>query len=112
MPRWVLRCPKCHSEFTYQDIETPIIQLALRDPFGIVPKPTVANAEKRDSAPRVMWNLGSIVTDFFTVKTHSPRGGPIPPCQNRPHRLDRGVVRATCQQFEKLNFKVVNGRDC
>jgi hypothetical protein len=51
MPRWVLRCPKCHSEFTYKDIETPIIQLALRDPFGIVPKPTVANAGETRQCP-------------------------------------------------------------
>src|SRR5579864_8479124 len=42
MPRWIVSCPECDHEFTFQEVaDTPSGQL--RDPFAWPPKPVMAN---------------------------------------------------------------------
>ena len=48
MPSWFLRCPKCSFKFPHSTIASEAIEQAYRDPFRVVPRPTIpADGEKR-----------------------------------------------------------------
>jgi len=51
MPRWAITCPGCNQKFTHTEIPKEAINQAWRDPFGILPKPTIPAAGEKRSCP-------------------------------------------------------------
>jgi hypothetical protein len=48
MPSWMLRCPKCSFKFPHSTIASEVLEQAHRDPFRVVPRPTMpAEGQKR-----------------------------------------------------------------
>ncbi len=41
MPRWVVNCPNCSHTFTHTQIEASVVEEYYRDPFKILPRPTI-----------------------------------------------------------------------
>ena len=52
MPRWVVRCPNCGHTFTHTQIEAAVLDEAYRDPFRIIPKPTMPQEGDKRSCPQ------------------------------------------------------------
>jgi RNA polymerase subunit RPABC4/transcription elongation factor Spt4 len=44
-------CPKCGRDFTYTQIDTAIVEQALRDPFRILQRPTFAVGGETQTCP-------------------------------------------------------------
>jgi hypothetical protein len=51
MPRWVVRCPSCGVTFTYIQIVPAVIEESLRDPYGVLPKPTIPQGSEHRTCP-------------------------------------------------------------
>jgi uncharacterized protein (DUF2225 family) len=51
MPKWAITCPHCNQKFAHTEIPTEAINQAWRDPFGILPKPTIPDAGDKRSCP-------------------------------------------------------------
>ncbi len=51
MAYWALQCPKCKKNFVHTRIEPEIIESAFRDPFGILPKPTITEGNEKRFCP-------------------------------------------------------------
>ena len=51
MPRWMLRCPKCHESFPHAAIDRAIVEQAFRDPFRVIPKPAFDQQGHRQICP-------------------------------------------------------------
>jgi endogenous inhibitor of DNA gyrase (YacG/DUF329 family) len=51
MPRWMLTCPQCGHKFPHSQIDTEMIEQALRDPFHILPRPDFPAEGERRSCP-------------------------------------------------------------
>jgi len=51
MARWVVTCPECDTTFTYCVIERAILEQAYRDPYRVVPRPTLPDRGDNRTCP-------------------------------------------------------------
>jgi hypothetical protein len=51
MPSWMLRCPKCSFKFSHSSIASEILEQAHRDPFRVVPRPTMPTEGESRQCP-------------------------------------------------------------
>lgn len=51
MARWVVECPNCKHTFTHTPIEPTILAESLRDPFRVLPKPTIPQDSAAKTCP-------------------------------------------------------------
>lgn len=51
MPRWVVKCPSCDRTFTHTRIEPAVVQESLRDPFHVLPRPTIPQKTEGRTCP-------------------------------------------------------------
>lgn len=52
MPRWMVRCPSCGHIFTHTQIEASVVTEARRDPFHVLPKPTMPKEGDKRACPK------------------------------------------------------------
>jgi endogenous inhibitor of DNA gyrase (YacG/DUF329 family) len=52
MPRWVVRCPDCSRTFTHTQIELAVIEESFRDPYRILPRPTIPQGREARTCPQ------------------------------------------------------------
>ena len=52
MPRWVVTCPNCTHIFTHTEIVPAVIEEFHRDPYRVVPKPTISQENEKRACPR------------------------------------------------------------
>lgn len=51
MARWLVTCSECDQTFTYCLIEQAILEQAYRDPYRVVPRPTLPERGDKRTCP-------------------------------------------------------------
>ena len=51
MPRWVVTCPNCGHTFTHTQIEARVVEEYYRDPFKILPRPSIPQESEHRTCP-------------------------------------------------------------
>jgi hypothetical protein len=69
MARWVVTCPDCDTTFTYCVIEPAILKQAHRDPYRVVPRPTLPARGDNRTCPVARSSLPTFPSICSTART-------------------------------------------